>query len=115
MGVLGLVKHVATVQLGYFGETFGRPSDRELPWMQENAEPDSDMWVPANESRQEIIEFHHYSARHAGHADIIRELIDGTAGMKANDPNMPARNSEEWAAYRYRIEEAARTADLQRY
>ncbi|WP_284975091.1 hypothetical protein [Arthrobacter sp. efr-133-TYG-104] len=77
--------------------------------------PDSDMWVPANESRQEIIEFHHYSARHARHADIIRELIDGTAGMKANDPNMPARNSEEWAAYRYRIEEAARTADLQRY
>ncbi|WP_284978069.1 DinB family protein [Arthrobacter sp. fls2-241-R2A-200] len=155
--LLGLVKHVATVQLGYFGETFGRPSDKELPWLQENAEPDSDMWVPANESREEIIEFHHYSARHsdetiealsldapgvvpwwpeerrnvslhqilvhmcvetarhAGHADIIRELIDGSAGMKANDANMPARNSEESAAYRYRIEEAARTADLQRY
>ncbi|MFP3675012.1 DUF664 domain-containing protein, partial [Bacillus sp. SIMBA_031] len=48
--LLGLVKHVATVQLGYFGETFGRPSDKELPWLQENAEPDSDMWVPANES-----------------------------------------------------------------
>src|SRR5207248_6205766 len=29
--LLGLVKHVASVELGYFGETFGRPSDEPLP------------------------------------------------------------------------------------
>ena len=30
--LLGLVKHVATVQLDYFGLVFGRPS-RSLPWL----------------------------------------------------------------------------------
>ena len=29
--LLGLVKHVASVELGYFGEVFGRPSGVELP------------------------------------------------------------------------------------
>ena len=29
--LLGLVKHVASVQLGYFGEVFGRPAGRHLP------------------------------------------------------------------------------------
>ncbi|GAA5192176.1 hypothetical protein GCM10023346_13620 [Arthrobacter gyeryongensis] len=27
--LLGLVKHVASVELGYFGEVFGRPSGRD--------------------------------------------------------------------------------------
>ena len=31
--LLGLVKHVASVELGYFGETFGRPSGEPLPWL----------------------------------------------------------------------------------
>ena len=30
--LLGLVKHVASVQLGYFGGVFDRPSGRDLPW-----------------------------------------------------------------------------------
>ncbi|BCW49893.1 DinB family protein [Arthrobacter sp. StoSoilB13] len=154
--LLGLVKHVASVELGYFGETFGRPSGRELPWFAEDAEPDADLWVPASESRAEILELHHFSAnhsdatiealsldapgvvpwwseekrnvtlhqilvhmcvetaRHAGHADIIRELIDATAGQRPGDPNIPSRNSEEWAAHRFRIEEAALEADFHR-
>jgi hypothetical protein len=29
--LLGLVKHVALVESGYFGETFGRPFDAPLP------------------------------------------------------------------------------------
>jgi hypothetical protein len=44
-------------------------------------------------------------ARHAGHADIIRELIDGAAGN--NDGNLPDQTAEEWANYRQRLEEAA--------
>ena len=28
--------------------------------------------------------------RHAGHADIVRELIDGTAGLQADDDNLRA-------------------------
>lgn len=151
--LLGLVKHVASVELGYFGETFGRPSGRELPWFADDAEPNADLWVPETESREEILELHHFSAkhsdatiealpldapgvvpwwsdekknvtlhqilvhmcvetsRHAGHADIIRELIDSTTGQRPGDPNMPTRNSAEWAAHRYRIEEAALAAD----
>jgi Protein of unknown function (DUF664) len=30
--VLGVIKHVASVELGYFTDTFGRPTGRELPW-----------------------------------------------------------------------------------
>src|SRR5918997_514461 len=37
--LLGLVKHLAGVELGYFGDTFGRPSDEPLPWFDDDAEP----------------------------------------------------------------------------
>jgi hypothetical protein len=42
---LRLVKHVANVELGYFGNTFGRPSGVPLPWFAADAEPNADMWV----------------------------------------------------------------------
>lgn len=51
--LLGIVKHVASVQLGYFGEVFGRPADRSLPWLAEGAEVNADMWATASETRQE--------------------------------------------------------------
>ena len=46
--LLGLVKHVASVELGYFGETFGRPFDEPLPWSV-GAEANADMWATADE------------------------------------------------------------------
>src|SRR3712207_4949621 len=52
--LLGLVKHVAYVQLGYFGEVFGRPSGRTYPW--DDGEEDADMWATAEESREEILD-----------------------------------------------------------
>lgn len=36
--LLGLVKHVASVQLGYCGDVSGRPSGIPLPWMEEDTE-----------------------------------------------------------------------------
>jgi hypothetical protein len=30
--LLGLVKHLATVEFGYFGDCFGRPGDEPMPW-----------------------------------------------------------------------------------
>src|SRR3954470_19112679 len=63
--LLGLVKHVASVELGYFGETFGRPPDRELPWYADGVDPNADMWATADESRAEIVELHRYSAAHS--------------------------------------------------
>ena len=49
-------------------------------------------------------------ARHAGHADVLRELIDGSAGMSPANSNLPERTAEEWAAFRERVEVAARQA-----
>lgn len=150
--LLGLVKHVASVQLAYFSDTFGRPAGRLLPWEGDGAAPDDDMWARADETREEIVELHQFSAahtdatidalpldapgsvswweperrnvtlrqilvrvvaetaRHAGHADILRELLDGALGNGPDDKNIPGRTSGEWAAYRDRIEAAAVTA-----
>src|SRR3954453_18951001 len=52
--LLGLIKHVASVEVGYFGETFGRPFDESLPWDSEEAEPNADMWATADESSEQI-------------------------------------------------------------
>lgn len=151
--LLGLVKHVASVQLEYLGDVFGRPSNRPLPWLAEGSEANADMWATADETSDEIIELHHFSAahadgtidalelesvgevpwwpparrkvtlqqilvhviaetaRHAGHADILRETIDGSVGDGRNEPGW---NADEWADYRSRVrtdaEAAARNA-----
>jgi hypothetical protein len=145
--LLGLVKHVASVQLGYLGDVFGRRPGRPLPWFDDDAEANADMWATAGESSSGIIELFRFSAahadatvdaldldatgvvpwwgperqrvtlhqvlvhltvevaRHAGHADIIRELIDGRAGN--NDGNFPEQSAAAWRAYRERLERAA--------
>lgn len=145
--LLGLVKHLASVELGYFGETFGRPSGIDLPWYAEGADPNADLWATPEESRDEIVglyrrawahaaetfEAHdlesegrvpHWPAeresvtlhqilvhvtaethRHAGHADIVRELVDGLAGRRPGDPNLD--DGYDWAAHRARVEAAA--------
>jgi hypothetical protein len=46
--------------------------------------------------------------RHAGHADIVRESIDGAAGRKPGDMNMD--ESYDWPAHVARVEAAARAA-----
>jgi hypothetical protein len=150
--LLGLVKHVASVEIGYFGDTFGRPSPVPLPWLDDDAEPNADMWATAAESREQIVELYHRSwahsdetieqlpldavgmvpwwpverrevtlhrmlahmavetQRHAGHADIIRELIDGAAGLRRSDANMPDVDEAWLAGYLQRLEAAARSA-----
>jgi hypothetical protein len=150
--LLGLVKHVASMELGYLGDVFGRPSGRHLPWFDDDANPDADLWVTPDESRKDIIELHLFAgahsdatiealpldapgavpwwpkvrrhvtlhqilvhmvaerAHHLGHADILRELIDGTAGQRPGDPNLTPRTPDEWAAHRATIEAAAREA-----
>jgi len=149
--LLGLVKHVANVELGYFGDTFGRPPGEPLSWSQD--EPTSDMWATADESREQIVGLYrrtwaHSDAtidelaldaighvpwwpddrsevtlhrilvhviaetdRHAGHADIVRELIDGAAGLRDGNDNMLPGDEAWWEDYRNRLERAAREAD----
>lgn len=150
--LLGLIKHVASVDAGYFGQTFGRPFPEPMPWLSDGAEDNADMWATADESPEEIVAFYRrvwahsdatiealeldatgqvawWSAernpvtlhqilvhmiaetqRHAGHADIVRELIDGAAGMRAGFSNMPDGDPDWWVAYRDRLEEVARQA-----
>jgi uncharacterized damage-inducible protein DinB len=150
--LLGLVKHVASVELGYLGETFGRPSDEPLPWFDDDAEDNADMWATAEESREDIVGLYHRSwahadatidalpldavgqvphwpadrrevtlhrilvhmiaetHRHAGHADIVRELVDGSVGLRVDNDNMPRGDQEWWQQFRTRLEHVAREA-----
>jgi Protein of unknown function (DUF664) len=48
--------------------------------------------------------------RHAGHADIVRELIDGAVGLLPGNDNMPPRDQAGWAERRNQVEQAARAA-----
>jgi len=48
--------------------------------------------------------------RHAGHADILRELIDGGIGADPRRPNVPPVDDAWWQAYRDRVEAAAQQA-----
>jgi uncharacterized damage-inducible protein DinB len=112
--LLGLVKHLASVEYGWFCETFGR--DVEPLWFDPATEEDSH--VEPDESTESIVEFYgraraaadktineldldatgtswngktvslrwvlihmiEETARHAGHMDILRELVDGATG-----------------------------------
>ena len=147
--LLGIVKHVATVEAGYFGACFGRPFEEPMPWIEEDAEDNADMWATADESRDDITELYrrvwahsdktiaelpldapgrvpwwgdradvtlqqllvHMIAethRHAGHADILSESIDGRVGHRAGVDNMPPVDEAWWADYRERLENVAR-------
>ncbi|MCR8573228.1 DinB family protein [Streptomyces sp. Isolate_219] len=151
--LLGMVKHVASVELGYLGDTFGRPSGEPLPWLEDGAELNADMWATADESREQMVglyrrawahadatidalaldtvgrvpwwpsdknevTLHHAvvrviadTHRHAGHADVLRELMDGAVGMNKGNDSMPPADSEWWENYRSRLERVAREAD----
>lgn len=50
--------------------------------------------------------------RHTGHADILREQLDGAAGMNPDFANLPEQGTKWWEDYRARIERAARKTRL---
>jgi len=148
--LLGLIKHLALVEFGYFCDTFGR-SREPLPEFDPD-NPNADMYATADETRDQIVALyrrawahsdaalsalpleeighvpwwpadrnevtlHHVvvrviaeTNRHAGHADIIRELIDGTAGLQDGNDNLPEADQTWWETYRNTVERAARQA-----
>ena len=134
--LLGIVRHCANVEIGYFGPTFGREwpaPDAPLVVSDEVADvdPQADWWVPEEVSAAEVADFYRDvwafsdatvadlpldavgavpwwpaehrevsltriivhvisdTTRHAGHADILREGIDGAAGLAASSTNLP--------------------------
>jgi hypothetical protein len=51
------------------------------------------------------------TARHAGHADIIRESIDGAAGLREGASNMPPEaGAAAWKQHYDKLESIARSA-----
>ena len=48
--------------------------------------------------------------RHAGHADIVRELIDGVVGLRQDNDNMAPGDQAWWEDHRDRLERVARQA-----
>jgi uncharacterized damage-inducible protein DinB len=70
-------------------------------------------WWPAESSEvplsRILIHMIAETNRHAGHADLVRELIDGATGMRADNDNMPAGEGAKWAEYRDRLEQIARS------
>lgn len=48
--------------------------------------------------------------RHAGHADIVRELVDGSAGFRPGSLNLPELDDAARAAHWERLDRAARDA-----
>ena len=150
--LLGLVNHAAGVEVGYFGDCFQRPFDQVLPWLQDDAEPNADMWATADESREDVLDLYrrvwaHSNAtinvlaldatgsvpwwpaehrvvtlhrvlvhvvaelgRHAGHADVVRELIDGTAGLLEGNDNLAPGDRQWWQDYRSRLQDVAQAA-----
>jgi hypothetical protein len=49
--------------------------------------------------------------RHAGHADILREQLDGAVGTEAGSTAMYAGETTLWEHHRAKLERAARAAD----
>lgn len=150
--LLGLVKHLATCEAGYFGDCMGRKFGEELPWVElieSGEDPNADMFATADESREEILALYDRVAlfcdtviselpldapgvvpwwseerkyvtlhlllvhmiaetnRHAGHMDILREGLDGAAGLRDGMSNLP---EQDWTAYHERVEQVARKA-----
>ncbi len=71
-------------------------------------------WWPADRNQ---LTLHHAlvrlateTARHAGHADIVRELIDGAAGWTSAKPNLPDADQPWWQTHHDRVATAARQA-----
>jgi hypothetical protein len=113
--LLGLVKHLAAVDVMWFCHTFGVETE-PLPFSDDD--PEMDLRVEPDETAQDILDFYgraraasdaciaghdvddlgtawtgrtvsmrwvlihmvEETARHAGHLDIVRELIDGANG-----------------------------------
>ncbi|MCJ2195207.1 DinB family protein [Kaistella montana] len=76
--LLGLVKHAAVIELEYFGETFGRPAEVQLPWAVagQPEEDNVDMFAAEGESLEDVLEF---ARRCFAHADATITALGADA------------------------------------
>lgn len=151
--LLGVVKHLAGVEAGYFGDCLGRPVPDMPAWyaemMADTLEDNADMWATEEEPRDAVVDLYRRVAahadaviaeldlettgtvpwwgeageavslqwflvhmvaetnRHAGQMDIVRELVDGAAGMRPDATNLPAGDAGDWERHRRRLQDVA--------
>jgi hypothetical protein len=144
--LLGLVKHLAGLELGYLGDCVGRPAPVTLRWNEDGSVWDgADMWATPEQTREYLVGLYRTAwqhsdesierlgldapaevswwpeerrkttlgsllvrmvaetAQHAGHADIVRELIDGRVGGDHDEMGDEAW----WTRYVERVQQAA--------
>lgn len=63
--LLGVVKHLAAVELEYFGDVFDRPHGVPFPWDDDGGVVNGDMFATVDESRDQILEMFATARRHA--------------------------------------------------
>src|SRR5918996_6362368 len=73
--LLGLVKHLAAVEYGWFCDTFGRPTE-PLPF--DDDDPDADLRVEPEETTADVLAF--YGRARAAADRVIDELDLETTG-----------------------------------
>jgi hypothetical protein len=71
----------------------------EVPWW-----PEADRQLSLHQALVHVVTDVY---RHAGHADILRELIDGAVGADRRWSNLPPGDEDWWARYRSKVEAAA--------
>lgn len=88
--LLGLVKHAAFTEAGYFGDCFGRPLPDAPAWMvtepdgpEEPDEANADMWARPEESPAEIVALYR---RVIAHGDATIEALDLDAPGRRQQP-----------------------------
>lgn len=59
---------------------------------------------------QVLVHMAHETARHAGHADIVREMLDGLAGD--GDGNLAEKTPDEWVEWREHLVDIAERSGL---
>ncbi|QDP97449.1 DinB family protein [Microlunatus elymi] len=71
--LLGVVKHVISTEVEYLGAVFDRPFAEPLPWMDPQAEPNSDMWATEDQTVDWVRDF---GRRAWAHADATIDALD---------------------------------------
>ncbi len=88
--LLGLVKHLASVEAGYLGSCFGRPFPEPMPWLDEGAADNADMWVTPAEPTADMLALFDRVAAHSEATITALDLQDrGTVPWWPEDRRNP--------------------------
>jgi len=74
--LLGIVKHLASVQAGYFGDVFARPWPEPMPWLGEDAAINDDMFATPDQTSEWVLDFYRRSWTHAEETFAATDLDD---------------------------------------